>query len=130
MDGTTDPTPFAQAGYAITGSGGGGSGGQYLFANLDELNSIITDLETLRDNIRNDGEKLRLAHQLITPPAEDDMSHLEAQSTLDSLVKAIEHNDAMIAYADAEIAKIQAARNAYVNTDHDGAERLRHIDEG
>jgi hypothetical protein len=122
-------TPLGQAGYAITGSGGGGANGHYVFANLEELDSIIADLATLRDNIHSDDAKLVQAQRLITPPGQDDMSRMEAQTTVDSLDKAIEHNRAMATYAEAEIAKMRAARSAYANTDDKSAARLGHVNE-
>lgn len=130
MDGDSGSAPLGQAGYGITGSGGGGAGGQFVFANLGELNGIITELETLRDGIRSDGTKLDRARQLIEPPGEDIMSRMEAKATVHSLEKAIEHNTVMATYADTEIAKMRAARAAYANTDDAGAARLRTVDEG
>jgi hypothetical protein len=38
---------LGQAGYAITGSGAGGAGGQYVFAGLEELDDIIAGWEAL-----------------------------------------------------------------------------------
>jgi hypothetical protein len=130
MDGDGGSAPLGQVGYALTGSGGGGTGGQYVFANLGELDGIVAELETLRDDIGNDGDKLKQAQFLIEPPGEDIMSRLEASTTVRSLGKAIEHNMAMRAYADAEIAKMHAARAAYAHTDDEGAMRLRHVDKG
>src|SRR5207302_903190 len=130
MVGDTGSAPLGQVGYGITGSGGGGAGGQFVFASLGELDGIITDLEKLRDDIRSDGVKLNQAQQLIEPPGEDIMSRLEAKTTIHSLGKAIEHNKMMATYADTEIAKMRAARNAYANSDDEGAARLRNVDEG
>jgi hypothetical protein len=130
MDGDSVSGALGQVGYAITGSGGGGVGGQYVFASLEDLDGIIADLETLRDDIRNDGDKLVQAQWLIEPPGEDIMSRMEANTTVHSLDNAIEHNTAMFNYAEAEIAKMRAARDAYAQTDDDGAARLRDADEG
>ncbi len=130
MDGDTGSAPLGQVGYGITGSGGGGAGGQFVFASVGELDGISGDLESLRDDIRKDGDKLKQAQFLIEPPGEDIMSRLEAKTTVHSLGKAIEHNKTMAAYADTEIAKLRAARNAYTKSDDEGAARLRNVDEG
>lgn len=37
-------------------SGGGGAGGQYVFANVEEIDSIITDLEAVKTEIRDDDQ--------------------------------------------------------------------------
>lgn len=130
MDGDSESAPLGQVGYAITGSGGGGAGGRFVFANVAELDGIITDLEKLRDDIRTDGDKLVQAQGLIEPPGEDIMSRMEAKATVRSLDEAIKHNKVMRNYAKAEITKLRAARNAYANTDDEGAARMRDVDEG
>lgn len=130
MDGSSDSGALGQVGYGITGSGGGGAGGQFVFADLGELDGIIADIETVRDDIRNDGDKLRQARQLIEPPGEDIMSRFQAKAVIDCLDKAIEHNGVMVAYADAEIAKMREARDTYANVDDDNATRLRDLGEG
>jgi hypothetical protein len=121
---------LAQAGYVITGSGGGGAGGQYVFANLDEMDGIIAEAKVLCEEIQEDGEKLRRAQALIEPPGDDVMSRIEAQTTVNSLEKAIEHNEAMFAYTGAQLAKLRAARDAYANTEDESAARLRGVGEG
>lgn len=130
MDGSGDSGAWGQAGYAITGSGGGGAGGQFVFADLGELDGIIAELETIRDDIRKDGDKLWRAQQLIEPPAEDIMSRVQAKAVVDCLEKAIDHNKKMRDYADAEITKMRAARNTYASTDEASAARLRNLGNG
>jgi hypothetical protein len=127
VNGGGEPDALGQAGYGVTGSGGGGAGGQFVFTNLEELDGIITDLETLRDDIAKDGAKLRQARQVIVPPGEDIMSRMEATATVNSLDKALEHNLAMFTYAGAEIEKMRAARATYANSDEAGAAWLRNV---
>lgn len=80
MDGGSGTGALGPVGYVITGSGGGGAGGRYVFANLEDLDGVLAELETLRDDIRKDGEKLLRAQQLIEPPGEDIMSRMEAKT--------------------------------------------------
>lgn len=129
MDGTSDPGALGQAGYAITGSGGGGAGGRYVFANLGELDAIITAWEALRDRIFTRDGKFKRAISLITPPADDDMSKLQAHATVASLRKAQAHNLAMFTYVDGYVTKLKAARSQYEATDMASAARLRHSGE-
>lgn len=95
MDSGSEFSPLGQAGYSITGSGGGGAGGQYVFADLDQINGIISDAERLLTDIRDDGASLLRAQQRVEPPAEDIMSVMEAEATVRSLDQAITHNQAM-----------------------------------
>jgi hypothetical protein len=125
VDGTSDTSTLGPAGYAITGSGGGGAGGQYVFASVEHLDRVIAKWQAFRDAIQDDGTKLYQARQLIAPPAHDIMSRLEAKVTVQSLDKAQEHNRAMYSYADGYITKLQAARTAYAAMDEDAAKNLR-----
>lgn len=121
--------PLGQAGYVIQGSGGGGEGGTYVFADLDELDNIITKLEALAQEIRQDGRGLLRAAELANPPAEDHMSTGQASAYAASLNKARAHNEAMVSYAEHQLVKLRAARTTYVETDAESAARLRTIDE-
>jgi len=109
-------------------SGGGGEGGDYVFTDLDELGAIITDLEALTEEIRNDGRGLNQATELATPPAEDSMSTGQASAYVASLNKAKTHNDAMAAYAQSQLDKLKAARTSYAETDAGATARLQAID--
>ncbi|MFL6143206.1 MAG: hypothetical protein ACJ72N_15250 [Labedaea sp.] len=128
MDGDTGA--LGQAGYAITGSGGGGAGGQYVFASLAELDGLITDWEALRDRIRDRDVKFRRAISLIAPPADDLMSRLQAKGVVGSLVKAQAHNLAMFTYADGYVTKLKAAHAQYAAIDADNAALIRRSGQG
>ncbi|MFL6141550.1 MAG: hypothetical protein ACJ72N_06740 [Labedaea sp.] len=125
MDGTSDISTLGPVGYVVTGSGGGGAGGQYVFASVEHLDRVIATWVAFRDAILADGHKLFQARQLIAPPAHDIMSRLEAKVTVDSLNKAWNHNRAMHSYADGYVTKLQAARTAYAAMDDDAAKNLR-----
>ncbi len=130
MDGDSGPGVLGQAGYAITGSGGGGAGGRYVFASLAELDGMIADWEALRDRIFARDAKFRQAIGLIAPPAEDIMSRLHAHTAVQSLKKAQSHNLVMHTYADGYVAKLKATRAQYATTESDSAARLRGAGEG
>lgn len=124
------PYPAGPAGYAITGSGGGGAGGQYVFASLEELDDIIADWEALHDRIRNRAAKLARAIGMIEPPADDVMSRLQANTAVRSLEMAEQHRQAMENYARNYVEKLRAARAQYAATDADNAAHLRTVGEG
>jgi hypothetical protein len=125
----TGDIALGNAGYAITGSGGGGADGDYVFVDLAELDSLITEWTAIRDAIQTDGDKLMQAAYLIAPPAEDDMSEAQSAAMVASLEKAQGHNDAMFAYADSYLGKLTAARHRYAEDDDLNAARMRGIDE-
>ena len=126
----TGDIALGNAGYAITGSGGGGADGDYVFVDLAELDSLITEWTAIRDAIQTDGDKLVQATYLIVPPAEDDMSGAQSAATVVSLDKAQAHNVAMFAYADSYLGKLTAAREQYAADEKLNAARMRTIDEG
>jgi hypothetical protein len=121
---------LGNVGYAITGSGGGGANGDYVFVDLAELAALITEWTTIRDAIQLDRDKLVQAAYLILPPADDDMSGAQSEAMIASLEKAQVHNDAMFAYADSYLGKLTAAREQYAAQDELRAAQMRSIDEG
>lgn len=124
----TSEDALGNAGYAITGSGGGGSGGNYVFANLAELDAIITQWAEMRDAIQADGVRLAQAQTLIRPPAHDTMSERQPAAVNRSLDKALAHNATMRAYASSYIEKLSAARERYLSDDDASAARMRAAD--
>jgi hypothetical protein len=102
----------------------GESGGRFVFADLDELDSIIADLETLRVDIAADDEDFVDAIGTANPPARDDMSQLQADAYRESLRRARRHNASMLAYVVGQLEKLRAARNAYANADAYAEDRL------
>lgn len=129
-----DEVTVAQVGRAVANmfdghydhqSGGGGTGGRYEFTSLAELDTIIAELKTMTDGIAQDGAKLYGAVSLIRPPADDVMSVLQAQAAVDSLLAAADHNQRMLAAAEAEIAKLKAARQAYAQVEDTNTQSFR-----
>ncbi|MFC4854603.1 hypothetical protein [Actinophytocola glycyrrhizae] len=121
---------LGNAGYVVTGSGGGGANGDYVFADLAELGALITEWAAIRDTIETDGLNLLLARQQIFSPADDDMSKGQAEALVESLVKARTHNKAMFDYANAYVEKLTAAREQYAADEELNVARMRGVDEG
>lgn len=124
----TSEKALGNAGYAIWGSGGGGSGGQYVFASLEELDAIITDWTTLRDDIQLDGQRLAHAQSRIEPPADDIMSRQQPAAVNASLDKALAHNATMSEYASSYIDKLNATKEHYLLEEETNAARMRDAD--
>jgi hypothetical protein len=105
-------------------AGGGGTGGQFMFASIEELDGVITQWKDQREAILRDGRKVRDAAAFITAPAGDSMSTTMADTTMQSLDALYEHNQAMFNYADAYIQKLEASRASMTNTDEGGKQTM------
>lgn len=109
-------------------AGGGGRGGQFMFASIAELDAVIAQWETEYNAIRADGDTIDQAAGLVEPPAQDGMSVGQADATRQSLIKLKEHNLAMLGYAEEYIKKLKASRASMVNTDQGNEAQLRNAD--
>lgn len=127
---SSDERPVANAGYVVTGSGGGGSNGQYVFASLEELDDIKGQWAALHDAIKKDGRALKQAISSDLAPADDEMSRRQANALVESISKAIIHNEAMSKYAESYIRKLDAALKRYVADEEAAVARLGRVDEG
>lgn len=104
--------------------------GRYVFADLGELDAIITEWTAIRDRVADRGNKLAQAIGWITPAAEDTVSRLHALRTRASLQRALEHNDAMRGYTTTYVDKLTAARRQYADSDGQGAATIQQSGEG
>jgi hypothetical protein len=110
-------------------SGGGGSGGNYVFTDLAHLDSIIAKWTKIRDDISADGISVGDAIRLIVPPADDQPSIAQAKAVRESLVMGQRHNVAMYDYANHIIQKLQATREQYATTEEDNTNTVRNADQ-
>lgn len=105
-----------------------GTSGQYLFADLDEVDSFIGELEAVKQEIDSDGLELYAAISAARrPPAEDDMSRNQTGAYRASLEKAIQHNRMMVRYVTDQIDKLSAALSGYTGADTAATSQLRSI---
>lgn len=102
-----DPTQQYQA-------GGGGQGGQFMFADVHELDSVIKQWEDERDQIKADCQTISDAYHSIAEPAKDVMSRANTKASKDSLANMWQHSNAMFEYAENYIAKLKASRQQMV----------------
>lgn len=115
---------LGQIGVGLTGAG------QYMFTDLAELDGVISEWTTIRDRVADRAMRLRQTAGFITSPAEDAASRGYTQATLESLLKAVSHSDAMRAYADGYIEKLSAARAQYAETETRTVTNIRQSGEG
>ncbi len=108
-------------------SGGGGTGGQFMFASLEELDAVIAKWEEERDGILADRREIFEAYDCIAEPAADAMSQYQAQASRDSIANMFQHNDAMLRYAENYIEKLKASREQMAVMEDGARDRLRSI---
>ncbi|MFL6142599.1 MAG: hypothetical protein ACJ72N_12130 [Labedaea sp.] len=110
-----------------TTAGGGGTGGQFMFTSLADLDAVISQWKDQRQAIHEDGTKIRSTAALVKPPAGDDPSQGMVNSTVASLEALRQHNQAMYEYADGYIRKLEASRASMANTDQSGKSRMDNV---
>ena len=108
-------------------SGGGGTGGQFMFASIEELDGVITQWENEREGILADLKQIYEAYDVIKEPAGDAMSKYQADASRDSIANMYHHNNAMLNYADNYIAKLKASREQMAVMEEGNRERLRSV---
>lgn len=108
-------------------SGGGGTGGQFMFANLEELDGVISRWEEARDGLLDDREKIYNAYDHLEAPAADDMSTAATTASRDSVANMFQHNVAMLRYAENYIEKLKASREQMAVMEDGARDRLRSI---
>jgi hypothetical protein len=108
--------------------GGGGTGGKYMFASIDELNAVITQWEGVQQALAKDADTIEAAARFVEEPAGDEMSVGQANATRDSLVELKKHNEDMKKYAEEYIQKLKDSRDSMANTDQAKASQLGNID--
>lgn len=106
-------------------SGGGGAGGQFMFADVAELDSVITQWNTQRDEIQADQDRIISAYHEIAEPAGDEMSRGQADASRESLLNMWKHNFQMMQYTDNYIMKLGLARGDMVAQDVDAETVMR-----
>lgn len=108
-------------------AGGGGQGGQFMFASIEDLDDVIKKWETERDGISDDRNAISEAYYSIREPASDLMSRAQAAASRDSLANMWQHSDAMLTYANNYITKLKASRDQMQIMDDGARDNMRSI---
>lgn len=109
-------------------AGGGGKGGQFMFASLEELDGVIKQWEDERDGIKEDSQKISDAYYAINDPAGDLMSRAQASASRDSLANMWQHSDAMLQYANHYIEKLRDSRRQMSLQEEGARQNFRSIE--
>lgn len=106
-------------------SGGGGAGGGYAYT-PESLALIIAQWKTRLQEIVDDDSRLRDAHELANPPAEDGPSVRQARAYKEWIAGMIGHNESMRRYAESYLEKLTATQRGYQDAESDAVSGLRH----
>jgi hypothetical protein len=99
-------------------AGGGGQGGQFMFASIHELDGVIKKWEDERDGIQADCNAISEAYYAIRDPAADSMSVEVAGASKNSLANMWSHSNSMLTYANNYIEKLKASRKQMQTMEH------------
>ncbi|MFI6026303.1 hypothetical protein [Amycolatopsis magusensis] len=86
--------------------------GGYTF-DADAVADRIRELEDLGERIREQNQVLSNAASAIFPPSPDEPARRQAQAAAESIVRAVAHNEAMHAYAEAYLGRLAKAAGRY-----------------
>lgn len=113
-----------------SGSGGGGEGGQFMFANLAELDAVIAAWREEVASIAADRRQIEITREIVDRPAGDTMSVYQTQATRHSLGALSVHNEEMLSYADAYLKKLTQTRQQMQNDEDAGVASMRNVYRG
>jgi hypothetical protein len=108
-------------------AGGGGTGGQFMFASIEDLNGVIKKWEDERDGINDDCTAISEAYYTVRDPAADSMSVEQAKASRDSLANMWNHSSAMLTYANNYIDKLKASRDQMQTMEHGAHSTIRSV---
>lgn len=91
-------------------TGGGGAGGTYMFASLEELDSVIGQWEELIEELKADQVRIEDANGGLAEPAGDKVSGRNVSVSRETVAQMRKHNDTLLRYAAGYTAKLKASR--------------------
>ncbi|MPZ85874.1 MAG: hypothetical protein GEV28_38055 [Actinophytocola sp.] len=91
-------------------TGGGGAGGTYMFASLEELDTVIGQWEELIEELKTDQVRIEDANGGLAEPAGDQVSGHNVSVSRETVAQMRKHNDTLLRYAAGYTAKLKASR--------------------
>jgi hypothetical protein len=108
-------------------AGGGGDKGQFMFADLAELDSVIAKWEKQEVDIEDDRQHIQSALDSIQDPAADMMSRFQAEASRNSLNAMLEHNRQMAKYTADYLNRLRQSRTDMANQDAAGRDQMNAV---
>lgn len=98
-------------------TGGGGRGGAYMFASLDELDGVIGQWQDLIDEIKTDQGRVEAARGFVAEPAADKVSGRNSVVSGKVVAEMRRHNEQLLVYAERYVVKLKECRTQMATTE-------------
>jgi hypothetical protein len=105
-------------------TGGGGAGGTFMFASVDELDGVIQQWQSLIDEIVDDQGRMADADGDLAEPAADQISSGNTLMSHKVVADMRKHNETLIRYAVEYVQKLQDARTQMVTMEEGNQQRM------
>jgi hypothetical protein len=113
--------------FGADAASGGGAGGEFVFADLAELDGVIAAWREELDAIAADRDLIDDTRRAVDHPAADVMSVYHTQTTRQSLDALRAHNQELFAYAESYLKKLVETRQQMQNDDDAAATSMRTV---
>jgi hypothetical protein len=108
-------------------TGGGGAGGSYMFASLEELDGVIQQWQDLVDDIKDDQGNIESAVNQANRPAGDDVSSENYDRSSDVVTQMRKHNEQLLVYAEHYLVKLKECRVQMGTTEQGNQDKMNKV---
>jgi hypothetical protein len=106
-------------------TGGGGAGGTYMFADIDELDGVIQQWQDLVDDIKADQGNIESAGIQANSPAGDPVSDNNYNASSKVVMAMQKHNETLLEYAIGYVKKLQDCRTQMSTTEQSNHHKMK-----
>jgi hypothetical protein len=108
-------------------TGGGGGGGSFMFASVEQLDSVIDQWRDLIEEIKADQGRMEDAGGDISEPAGDQVSGQNSTVSRKVVMEMQKHNELLLRYAVGYVRKLQASRTQMATTEEGNETRMNQV---
>ncbi|HEV7651416.1 MAG TPA: hypothetical protein VGP26_24965 [Actinophytocola sp.] len=116
-----NPMPYAPD------TGGGGAGGSYMFASLEEIDGVIQQWQDLVDDIEADQRNIKSAGIEANTPAGDPVSGNNYNASSKVVMAMQKHNETLLEYAIGYVKKLQDCRTQISTTEQGNQDKMNKV---
>jgi hypothetical protein len=116
-----NPQPYAPE------TGGGGEGGSYMFASIEELDGVIRQWQDLVDDIIADQHNIKSAGNEANSPAGDPVSGNNYDASSKVVMAMQKHNETLLEYAIGYVRKLKLCRGQTSTTEQGNQDKMNQV---